>query len=47
MIDANDNVITKASDKEQIIYVELNLAESAKVRNGRNYTNLRRTEFYK
>ena len=47
VIDADGNVITKASDEEQIIYVELNMAESAKVRNVRNYTNLRRTEFYK
>lgn len=47
VVDANGNVITKASDEEQIIYAEMNLAESGEIRKRKNYTNLRRTELYK
>lgn len=47
VVDANGSVITKVSDEEQIIYAEVNLAEAGKIRKGKNYTNLRRTEFYK
>ena len=47
VVDANGNVMTKASDEEQIIYVEVDLAESREIRRRKNYTNLRRTELYK
>mgnify|MGYP002523711461 FL=1 len=47
VVDANGNVMTKASDEEQIIYVEVDLAESREIRKRKNYTNLRRTELYK
>lgn len=47
VVDANRNVMTKASDEEQIIYVEVDLAESREIRKRKNYTNLRRTELYK
>ena len=47
VIDANGNVIAKADDKEQILYVDIDLSESKRVRGERPYTNLRRKEFYK
>ncbi len=47
VVDAEGNVITKASDTEQIIYVELDLEQAKRIRNSKNYTNFRRTEFYK
>ena len=47
VVDANGKVMTKASDEEQIIYVEVDLAESREIRKRKNYTNLRRTELYK
>lgn len=46
VIDANGNVITKADDREQILYADIDLEESDIVRKSRPYTNLRRTEFY-
>lgn len=45
-VDANGNVITKADDKEQIVYFDINLSDSQKIRNSRPYTNLRRKDFY-
>ena len=47
VVDANGNVIAKADDKEQILYVDIDLSESKRVREKRPYTNLRRKEFYK
>ena len=47
VVDANGNVIAKADDKEQILYVDIDLSESKRVREKRLYTNLRRKEFYK
>lgn len=46
-IDANGNVIEKADDKERLLYVNLDLSESKRVRDSRTYTNLRRKDFYK
>jgi len=46
-IDANGNVLVKADDKEQILYAEIDLGESEKIRSSRPYTNLRRTETYR
>lgn len=45
-VDANGDVLVKADDKEQIVYVDVDLKQSADIRNSRPYTNLRRTEFY-
>ena len=46
VIDANGNVITKADDTEQILYVDVDLNNVRDIRNSRPYTQLRRTEFY-
>jgi len=46
-VDANGNVIVKADDKEQIVYVDIDLGESEKTRESRPYTNLRRPELYR
>lgn len=46
VVDANGNVLTKADDKEQILYCDIKLSEATKIRNLKPYTNLRRTEFY-
>lgn len=46
-VDANGNVISKADDSEQILYVDIDLSESKKIRDCRPYTNLRRLDLYK
>lgn len=46
-IDANGNVIAKADDTEQILYADIDLDESKKIRDSRPYTQLRRTDLYK
>ncbi len=46
IINPNGEVILKASDKEEILYAEVDLKIAKEVRNQRPYTNLRRTEFY-
>ena len=46
VVDENGNVIKKADDTEQILYAEIDLEKSEKVRAQRLYTQLRRTEFY-
>lgn len=45
-VDPSGNVIAKTDDKEQILYVDVDLAESQKIRKSRPYTTLRRSEFY-
>jgi predicted amidohydrolase len=45
--DANGNVIVKADDTERLIFAELDLKSVGKVRSGKPYTTLRRTEWYK
>lgn len=47
VVDANGNVLVKADDKEQIIYVDIDLEKAQIIRNSRPYTNLRRTEIYR
>ncbi|MDO4467811.1 MAG: carbon-nitrogen hydrolase family protein [Bacillota bacterium] len=47
VVDANGNVLEKADDKEQIVYVDIDLEESSRIRKSRPYTNLRRPEYYK
>lgn len=46
VVDENGNVIKKADDTEQILYAEIDLEKSEKVRAQRPYTQIRRTEFY-
>lgn len=46
IVDADGNVIAKADDTEQILYMNIDLAESDRTRKSRPYTNLRRKEFY-
>ena len=40
-------VIKKANDQEEIIYVDIDLSESTRIRDSKPYTQLRKTEFYK
>lgn len=46
VVDANGNVIAKADDKEQILYVDIEPKAASAIRAARPYTQLRRTEFY-
>lgn len=39
--------LAKAKDEEQILYADIDLSDSAKIRKDRPYTDLRRTEFYR
>lgn len=45
-VDANGEILAQADDTEQIVYVDINLEKSGKVREKRPYTQLRRKEFY-
>ena len=45
-VDANGDVIVRADDTEQIIYVDVDVQTSREVRASRNYTHLRRPELY-
>ncbi len=47
VVDANGEVRLKADDKEQIVYADIDLAQSCEIRNRRPYTQLRRVEWYK
>lgn len=47
VVDANGNVLAKADDTEQILYVDITPEAARSIRNMRPYTQLRRTEFYK
>jgi predicted amidohydrolase len=47
LIDPNGIVIVKADDTERLIFAEIDLQSVGKVRSGKPYTNLRRTEWYK
>lgn len=47
VVDAHGNVIARANDTEQILYVDIDLCESNKIRERKPYTNLRRVELYK
>lgn len=46
VVDANGDVLAKADDEEQILYVDIELSDSRKIRQSRPYTNLRRRELY-
>jgi len=46
VVDANGKVLIKADDKEQILYMDVDLSESKRIRESRPYTNLRRPELY-
>ena len=45
-VDANGEILARADDTEQIVYVDINLERSREVRKKRPYTQLRRKEFY-
>lgn len=45
-VDANGGVIVRADDTEQIVYVDIDIQTSDKVRSSRTYTQLRRPELY-
>lgn len=45
-VDANGNIIALGGDKEEIIYAQIDLRQSAGIRNSRPYTQLRRPEHY-
>ncbi|MDD4431239.1 MAG: carbon-nitrogen hydrolase family protein [Bacteroidales bacterium] len=44
--DATGNLLLKASDQEGLFYADVDMAMSAKIRNVKPYTSLRRTELY-
>ena len=46
-VDANGEVVLKADDEEQILYVDVEIADSGRIRKSRPYTELRRMEFYR
>lgn len=46
VIDAKGDVLAKADDTEQILYVDIDMQEALQIRNAKPYTQLRRTEFY-
>lgn len=46
VVGANGNLVKKADDKEQILYAQVDLQESQKIRKSKPYTNLRRKEMY-
>ena len=45
-VDVNGEILARADDTEQIVYVYINLEKLGKVREKRPYTGLRRKEFY-
>ena len=47
VVNPNGEVLKKAGDQEGIIYVDIDLSDSKKIRESKPYTELRRTEFYK
>lgn len=46
VIDAKGDVLAKADDTEQILYVDIDMQEALQIRNAKPYTQLRRTELY-
>lgn len=46
VVDADGNVLAKAGDEETILYVDVDLTQSKKIRDSRPYTQLRRPEWY-
>ncbi len=47
VVGPNGEAIKKAGDQEEIIYVDIDLSDSKKIRESRPYTQLRRTKFYR
>lgn len=47
VVNQNGEAIKKVGDQEEIIYVDINLSNSKKIRETRPYTQLRRTKFYR
>ena len=41
------NILAKADDTEQLMYIEIDVKEISHIRAGKDYTQLRRTELYK
>lgn len=46
VIDANGDTIIMADDKEQIVYVDIDLGASRSIRDSKNYTDIRRKNMY-
>lgn len=46
VVNPNGKVIKKAGDQEEIIYGDIDLSDSKKIRESRPYTQLRRKELY-
>lgn len=46
-VDANGEILIKADDLEQLMYAEIDVRETGRIRDGKNYTQLRRTELYR
>lgn len=46
VVNPNGAAIKKAGDQEEIIYVDIDLSDSKKIRESRPYTQLGRTKFY-
>lgn len=47
VVNQNGEAIKKAGDQEEIIYVDIDLSDSKKIRESRPYTQLRRTKCYR
>lgn len=47
VVNQNGEAIKKVGDQEEIIYVDINLSNSKKIRESSPYTQLRRTKFYR
>lgn len=47
VVNQNGEAIKKVGDQEEIIYVDINLSNSKKIRESRPYIQLRRTKFYR
>ena len=45
-VDANGALLAKADDKEQLLYADIDLAQTAKTKAKRPYLSLRRLETY-
>ena len=46
VVDAKGEVLAKADDTEQILYVDIDIQQALKIRNAKPYTQLRRPELY-
>ena len=46
VVNQNGEAIKKVGDQEEIIYVDIDLSDSKKIRESRPYTQLRRKELY-